>query len=57
MFTLTIKTDNTAFEDPGDECAKILRAVVGKLEDGHRNGVLFDTNGNRVGKWALTGRR
>lgn len=55
MLKLKIATDNAAFEDdPGDECAKILRAVASKLEDGHRGGVIFDTNGNRVGTWTLT---
>ena len=59
MFTVTIETDNAAFnDDPGAELADIL----GKLADTVRttglsgyNGKVRDTNGNTVGVWVWTG--
>jgi hypothetical protein len=55
MFTLTINTDNAAFE--GDnrnyEVASILDTVVAKLNDGETSGVCRDANGNKVGEWKL----
>ena len=54
-FTLTLNCDNEAFaEDPTLEIARLLRAVVERLEqDGARAGVLMDINGNRVGRFDL----
>lgn len=56
MFKLTIETDNAAFDDcPEQECARILRAVADALERGTRGAPLHDINGNRVGRFDLTG--
>lgn len=51
MFTLKIKTDNAAFEDPGIEIARILKVWAHKIEEeidpGRYN--IHDLNGNKVG--------
>ena len=57
MFKLTINTDNDAFStDAAAEIAEILGKVAHKLmateEDG---GNVYDSNGNKVGAWSLTG--
>lgn len=49
-FTLTINTDNAAFEDEGEyEVANILRKAAEIVEDGEDSFVLRDVNGNKVG--------
>lgn len=51
-FTLTIETDNAAFDDaPASEIARILRQLANDMEqDGAPpSRFLFDANGNRVG--------
>lgn len=49
--TITIKTDNAAFEDKGVELARILRRLADAMEstNGEYNGKLIDVNGNTVG--------
>ena len=61
MFTLQIDTGNAAFHDErtGEydehsealETSRILKNVIGKLEDGCTYGTMYDYNGNRVGRW------
>ena len=47
-------TGNAAFADCGEyEAAQILEAIARRLRDGARAGVIYDTNGNRVGKWSI----
>lgn len=57
MFTVTIDTDNAAFEDgAGIEVARILRDIAEQVEDARpENSTIsvFDVNGNRVGGWKL----
>lgn len=60
MFTLTIRTDNSAFlgpdedEDPGPEVARILREIAGDLDaGGPTEGAIVDSSGNKVGSWTL----
>jgi hypothetical protein len=54
MFTLTIKTDNAAFEgDPANEVARILLAAAAKLLHGGTSFNLTDINGNKVGSCEL----
>jgi hypothetical protein len=57
MFTLTITTNNATFEGGArdHEIARLLRDVATRIEtiDHPNRGSLFDTNGNRVGKWEL----
>lgn len=57
-FTLTIDTDNAAFQDGafGDELATVLGVVAGHVRGltGHATGrAVYDSNGNRVGMWRL----
>lgn len=58
MFTLTIETENAAFEGDAapDEVARILRELARAIQE---NGFAFptglrDVNGNRCGAWAWT---
>jgi hypothetical protein len=60
-FTLTISTDNAAFEadDLGIEIARILRGVADSTERGIDPKRFFtlplrDVNGNTVGKYTYT---
>lgn len=54
MFKLEIKTDNDAFVDlAGEECARVLRDVASKLEEGYTSGPLIDFNGTQVGWFYL----
>jgi hypothetical protein len=56
-FTLTLKTENAAFE--GDnlehEIARILRVIADKLENGYRHGTARDLNGNMVAQFRVKG--
>ena len=55
MFTLTIQTDNAAFEDaPGEEVARILEETAAKLRNMAQSGNLRDINGNKVGTFELS---
>jgi hypothetical protein len=54
MFTMTIDTDNAAFEeDPGFELARLLKLVAHRVEEGERYGSLYDANGNYVGEYRV----
>lgn len=59
--TITIQMDNASFADDGndgrDETARILEIVALKLRQGSETMAgLWDQNGNKVGKWAITGK-
>jgi hypothetical protein len=54
MFKFTIETRNAAFEDMGNEIARILRKLADKVEESELNEFdakfsLMDYNGNKVG--------
>ena len=54
-FKLEIETGNAAFEPhKAEECARILRAIADKLDDGYAGGKAIDLNGNTVGEWLLS---
>jgi hypothetical protein len=54
MFTLTITTDNAAFEeDARGEVARILRTAAAAIEAGRDTARLRDANGNTVGSFDL----
>ena len=44
-----------AFQDGngGFEMARILRRLADQIEDGCRDGVMHDINGNKVGTWSM----
>lgn len=58
-FSLTINTDNAAFDDDdaGPELARILRRLADTLDariDARWNtGNVMDANGNNVGAWTV----
>ncbi len=54
-FSITIKTDNAAFEgDAGPEVARILREIAGRIENGDTRVPCRDINGNLVGTAVLS---
>lgn len=61
MFTLTIKTENDAFQPiPQFHLSTLLRRIAKQLDESGRNGekvagrAVMDENGNKVGEWDLT---
>lgn len=56
VFTVKFDTDNSAFDDPRYEVARILRDTARQVEDGKTEGVVRDLNGNTVGTFKFTGR-
>lgn len=57
MLTIEIHTTSAAFEDPGLECARILRVISMKLMTLQvAEGPAIDCNGDTVGFYTLTER-
>ena len=63
MLTIKIKTDNAAFARPdfkdikgAAECARILREIANRLENGASKGVAWDAGGQNAGSFELTNR-
>lgn len=55
-FTMQIECDNSAFEESeGAEVARILHSIGEQLRDGDKIGILYDMNGNRVGRFWYQG--
>lgn len=57
QFSLTIDTDNAAFEDTDSELKRCLEAtarVVGCSGTFRGEGPILDVNGNTVGRWTLS---
>lgn len=59
MLTVKIDTRNAAFEGDGgrQEVMRLLDEVRDHIESGTKARNLYDTNGNLVGKFRLTGVR
>lgn len=58
MVKIEFRTDNAAFDDrPATEAGRILREIARQIEQGeHMDGaMIFDENGNRIGRWTWTG--
>lgn len=57
MFTLTIQTNNAAFGvttwETQEEIARILAAIISRINYGQKLGNCMDANGNKVGQWQL----
>lgn len=54
MFEIKFSTDNAAFmDDPAEEVASILRGIATDIENGAKDGIAMDINGNKVGEWSL----
>ena len=55
---IDIKTDNAAFEENPDELQSILiEAAENIAQSDSRECNLYDSNGNRVGVYKITGKR
>lgn len=57
MFTVTIDTDNAAFDSTSGkqrEIARILKEIAGLVRAGEDSGKVRDANGNTVGSWEIT---
>ena len=53
-FTLRIETENDAFACGADfQVARLLRQCAARVEAGHTEGNLRDSNGNTVGRFEL----
>ena len=58
MMRIKFDTKNAAFSE---ECGgglewqsiEILKEIIEKLENGTKEGICFDVNGNKVGEWKL----
>lgn len=53
-FAVSIECDNDAFKDLDhgrDEVARLLTKVAQQVRDGDMEGLIFDINGNRVGRF------
>jgi hypothetical protein len=55
-FTLTIDTDNAAFEDGNLtlEISHLLEKASDRVYEGHTEGKMLDAFGNTVGEFSLT---
>ena len=53
MLTIEIFSSGTAFDQPGEETARILRKLADQIENGTAPEVLHDLNGNQCGTVAL----
>lgn len=54
---IEINMDNAAFEDNPDELTDMLTTVGNRVTGyGEKSGNIMDSNGNTVGKYAITGK-
>jgi ribosomal protein S20 len=54
-FKLEIRTDNAVYEESlYDELISNLRVVINQIDSLAKQGIIKDTNGNRVGKFYMT---
>lgn len=51
-FKLSIQLGNAAMSEP-EHVAEALLSISQAIEDGERDGNIFDGNGNHVGRWAF----
>jgi hypothetical protein len=56
MLKLEMETDGDSFAEDEfpHECARIMRDVARRIQDGQDSGAILDINGNAVGRWTLT---
>jgi hypothetical protein len=54
-FKLEIRTDNAVYEDAlYDELISNLKVVINQIDSQEKDGIIRDTNGNKVGRFYLT---
>lgn len=49
MITINIENSGSAFDEPAQEVARILRELANSIEQGCERTKLYDINGNRCG--------
>lgn len=49
MISIQIKNTGSAFDEPHQEVARILRELANSIEQGADRTTLYDINGNRCG--------
>jgi hypothetical protein len=49
MISIEIKNSGSAFDEPHQEVARILRELANSIEQGVERTTLYDINGNRCG--------
>ena len=53
-FMLEIRTDNAVYEDAlYDELISNLKVVINQIDSQEKEGIIRDTNGNKVGKFYM----
>ncbi len=57
-FRMNFEMVNAAFDEgaAGDEVARILREAADKAADGRDEGIVYDINGNAIGRWRVSAR-
>lgn len=54
-FKLEIRTDNAVYEESlYDELISNLKVVINQIDSQEKEGIIRDTNGNKVGHFYLT---
>ena len=51
MFRIEFDTNNSAFECGENEIRRILDNIATKIDDGRKEGLVMDINGNQIGYW------
>ena len=54
MFKLEFETDNAAFDNLEAATNNTLREIAGYIIAGYTEGIVRDSNGNKIGSYALT---
>lgn len=50
--TIQFNTDNAAFDDDfSGELRQIFSRILKQVENGTIDGLIFDSNGNKIGHW------
>ena len=53
--SLEINLDNAAYHDDlTEELKNAFRTIINKIVIDDDNGVIFDSNGNKIGTWAIS---
>lgn len=52
-FKIAIELGNSAMFSTGDVVQALKNEIITKMENGHNEGFIFDTNGNKVGEFGF----
>lgn len=53
QFKIDINLDNSAYENLSWELGDNLQAVIDRISLGAKEGIVRDSNGNKVGQWGI----